>query len=80
MQLRAAYCASEGVKCLTDACICCCWVLGITFNVKVHIFEGSKAAITLPAKELIETDEVWINSAALVNIRSTQSDVEVAED
>lgn len=49
-------------------------------NVKVHIFEGSKAAITLPAKELIETDELWINSASLVNIKPKQSDEEVAQD
>ena len=50
-------------------------------NMQVHIYEGPKAAITLPAKELIEAEDVFINSPALVNIGKTkQSDEEVAQE
>ena len=50
-------------------------------NMQVHVYEGPKAAITLPAKELIETEDVFINSAALVNLGKTkQSDEEEAQD
>ncbi len=50
-------------------------------NMQVHVYEGPKAAITLPAKELIETEDVFINSAGLVNLGTAkQSDEGEAQD
>jgi hypothetical protein len=54
----------------------------------VHVLEGPKSAIVLPAKDLVETEDLYINSAALVNMGNvsakklpdSSSDVERATD
>jgi hypothetical protein len=55
---------------------------------QVHVLEGPKSAIVLPAKDLVETEDLYINSAALVNMGNvsakklpdSSSDVERATD
>eukprot|EP01050_Picozoa_sp_SAG11_P014416 SAG11_NODE_1774_length_4271_cov_4.419942_1_plen_536_part_00 len=52
---------------------CGCAVIAVVLWTAVHLIEGPKAAISLPAENLVETEDLHLNAASLVVLDKTTS-------